>query len=104
MLASGTACEADSSNPETQIAGNPDCTANLAERGLCEDMAMHGLDVERRDRRAEMLLSCWVERIEGILRSRRRRPLAVSEKGECGISLRRGRLAEDVSPHRAYWI
>lgn len=69
ILASGTAWEADSSKPETQIVGKPACTATLAERGLCEDMAMHGLEVERRERRLEMLLSCCGESIGGILKS-----------------------------------
>lgn len=65
MLASGTAWDAESSKPETQMAGKPACTANLAERGLCEDMVIHGLVVERRARRVEMFVSCWDERIEG---------------------------------------
>lgn len=69
ILASGTAWEAESSKPESQIAGNPACTASLAESALCEDIAMHGLAVERRDRRVEVLVSCWGESSGGISRS-----------------------------------
>ena len=50
MEASGTQWRAESSKPESQMAGKPDWAARRAERGEWEDMARSGEVGVRRER------------------------------------------------------
>lgn len=60
MLASGTAYEAESSKPDAQIAGKPASAASLADRGLCADIAIRGLEVLDKAARSTAILALAV--------------------------------------------